>query len=159
MIKYILFVGGLIGPAISAAILHVKDEGRAVYNSSYAATLWTKCGARDCPGNPLNETAIEPQNPDKVSPWSLAWRFITRFREILKPYVLMNFCRRLGSIATESPTKVRGLFSNQVRGLINTLVSFINTEMQLFISSGRILSWHRSHRSFYTKVDLCKTSW
>ena len=61
------FPGVLVGPALSAAILHVNDADNDVYNSSQVANLWTRCGARDCPGNPLNETAIEPQDPQKVS--------------------------------------------------------------------------------------------
>ena len=58
----------MTGPAISSAILHVKNEGVTVYNSSYEAELWNRCGARDCPSNLLNETAIERQDPNKVSP-------------------------------------------------------------------------------------------
>ena len=62
----ILFSGALIGPAISSAILHDNDNNTSVYNSSYTSALWSKCGTRDCPGNQLNETAIEPQDPQKV---------------------------------------------------------------------------------------------
>ena len=68
--NYVCFFipGGLVGPAISSIILHDGNQGIAVYNSSYAVTLWSKCGARDCPGIPLNETAIEPQDTHKVNP-------------------------------------------------------------------------------------------
>ena len=64
---HIVFAATLTGPAISSAVLHVDAESIAVYNRSSIADLWSRCGARDCPSNLINDTAIEPQDPHKVS--------------------------------------------------------------------------------------------